>query len=91
MQTTVFARVKNPDLERLSVSIEDMVKRVQRYVPGYQLLVPPVLENERIVIMVKVQGLGDYLPRYAGNLDIINCAAVAIAEQYAKAYTGCLP
>ena len=90
MQTTVFANVKNPDLEKLRSLSVDMVKRIQAYVPGYQLLVPPVLENGRIVIMVKVQGLGDYLPRYAGNLDIINCAAVAIAEQYAKAYTGCL-
>jgi acetaldehyde dehydrogenase len=35
--------------------------------------------------MIKVQGLGDYLPKYAGNMDIINCAAVEMAEQYAKA------
>jgi acetaldehyde dehydrogenase (acetylating) len=36
------------------------------------------------VVMVKAQGLGDYLPKYAGNLDIINCAAIAVAEEYAK-------
>ena len=41
-------------------------------------------ENGRIVTMVKVEGLGDYLPEYAGNLDIINCAAIAMAEEYAK-------
>jgi len=46
--------------------------------------VPPTVENNRIVVMVKVRGLGDYLPSYAGNLDIINCAAVAMAEEYAK-------
>jgi acetaldehyde dehydrogenase len=48
------------------------------------LLVPPIYENNRIVVMVKAQGLGDYLPKYAGNLDIINCAAIAVAEEYAK-------
>jgi len=41
-------------------------------------------ENGRIVVMVKVRGLGDYLPEYAGNLDIINCVAIAVAEEYAK-------
>jgi len=59
-----------------------MIKKIQEYVPGYSLLVPPAFENGRIVIMVKVQGLGDYLPKYAGNLDIINCAAIAVAERY---------
>lgn len=49
-------------------------------------MVPPIYENERIVIMIKVQGLGDYLPKYAGNLDIINCAAIAVAEKYSKFY-----
>jgi acetaldehyde dehydrogenase (acetylating) len=84
MQTTVFAKVKNPDIEKLKPAINIMVRRIQKYVPGYQLILPPVLENNRIVIMVKVQGLGDYLPRYAGNLDIINCAAIAMAEEYAR-------
>ena len=44
-----------------------------------------IIENDRIVVMVKVLGLGDYLPAYAGNLDIINCAAIALAEEYARA------
>jgi len=46
--------------------------------------VEPTLENNRILMMIRVQGLGDYLPSYAGNLDIINCAAIAMAEEYAK-------
>jgi len=85
MQTTVSAKVKNPDMEALKKPIEDMVSKIQKYVPGYKLAVYPTLENNRIMVMVRVQGLGDYLPSYAGNLDIINCAAIATAEEYAKA------
>lgn len=84
MQTTIFAKVENPDIKGLNAAVVEMVKRIQHYVPGYQLIVPPVLENDRIIIMVKVQGSGDYLPRYAGNLDIINCAAIATAEAFAQ-------
>ncbi len=86
MQTTVFAKVENPNIEKLKTVVDEMVGNIRSYVPGYQLVVPPVLENNRIMITVKVQGLGDYLPRYAGNLDIINCAAIATAEEYAKEY-----
>jgi acetaldehyde dehydrogenase len=84
MQTTIFAKVNKPDIEKLSQSVLEMVGKIQTYVPGYQLIMPPVIENGRIVIMVKVRGLGDYLPSYAGNLDIINCAAIAMAEEWAK-------
>lgn len=83
MQTTISALVREPDLDRLTREVAQMVDRIRAYVPGYRLLMPPILENNRIVMMVKVQGLGDYLPRYAGNLDIINCAAVAAAEAFA--------
>jgi len=84
MQTTLLAKVKEPDLARIRTAVEDTVSKIQKYVPGYQLIVPPTIEGERLVIMVKVQGQGDYLPSYAGNLDIINCAAIAIAEEYSK-------
>jgi len=84
MQTTVFAKVKDPDINALRVPIENIVNAIKKYVPGYELIVPPTLENDRIMIMVRVQGLGDFLPSYAGNLDIINCAAIAMAEEYAK-------
>ncbi|MCW3108413.1 MAG: acetaldehyde dehydrogenase [Segetibacter sp.] len=84
MQTTIFAKVKNPDMPALVKAVEEMVEKIKNYVPGYQLLVSPIYENNRIVVMVKAQGLGDYLPKYAGNLDIINCAAIAVAEEYAK-------
>lgn len=84
MQTTIFAKVTQPNLEALNTMVADMISKVKSYVPGYQLLVPPIYENDRIVVMVKAQGLGDYLPKYAGNLDIINCAGIAVAEEYAK-------
>lgn len=83
MQTAISARVREPDLPRLKTAVEQMVARIRTYVPGYELIVPPAWEKNRIVMVVKVQGLGDYLPRYAGNLDIINCAALAAAEAFA--------
>lgn len=84
MQTTVFAKIKEPYIETLTTELHKLIEAIRKYVPGYELLVPPVYENGRIVVTVKVQGLGDYLPKYAGNLDIINCAAIAVAEEYAK-------
>ena len=84
MQTTIFAKTKEADINALNDVIFPLVKRIKKYVPGYELLVEPLFENGRIVTMVKVEGLGDYLPEYAGNLDIINCAAIAMAEEYAK-------
>lgn len=88
MQTTVSAMVPEADLERLGPVVDRLVSEIRRYVPGYQLLVPPVYEHNRIVMMVKVTGCGDYLPPYAGNLDIINCAAIAAAEAYARKVCG---
>lgn len=84
MQTTISAKVAKPNLDKLKRPFEDMVREIQKYVPGYEVVVPPVYETNRIVIMVKVSGLGDFLPTYAGNLDIINCAAIAAAEKYAE-------
>lgn len=84
MQTTVFARVENPDIAAFTAKLEEIVADIQRYIPGYEVLVWPKLDNGRVVTMVKVTGSGDYLPAYAGNLDIINCAAIAVADEYAK-------
>ncbi len=84
MQTTIFAKVAEPRIELLKLAVDSMVASIRQYVPGYQVILGPIVENDRIVIMIRVQGLGDYLPKYAGNLDIINCAAVAMAEAYAQ-------
>lgn len=83
MQTTIFAKVVNPDIPKLQVRLLQLVADVQKYVPGYEIILGPIFDNGRIVVMVRVRGLGDYLPAYAGNLDIINCAAIAMAEEYA--------
>lgn len=83
MQTTVFALVKEPNIKSFTAKLQDIVADIQRYIPGYEVLVWPRMDNGRIVTMVRVIGRGDYLPSYAGNLDIINCAAIAVAEEYA--------
>ncbi len=83
MQTTLFAKVKQPDIERLKIATQQIAQQVQKYVPGYEIIVGPMIDNNRIVVMVRVKGQGDYLPEYAGNLDIINCAALVVAERYA--------
>jgi acetaldehyde dehydrogenase (acetylating) len=83
MQTTVFAKVESPRIEQLRVAVNRMVERTKAYAPGYQLITEPIFEDGRIVIMVQVQGRGDYLQEFAGNLDIINSAAIATAEAFA--------
>ena len=84
MQTTVFAKIKEPDMDATVAAVKKMVAKLQTYIPGYELILEPMLENGRLAAMVRVRGLGDYLPSFAGNLDIINCAAIATAEAFAK-------
>jgi acetaldehyde dehydrogenase (acetylating) len=84
MQTTVMAKIINPDLTKTREKIAQVVDLIKQYVPGYQLILEPIIENGRLITMVRVDGLGDYLPKYAGNLDIINCAALAFAEAFAR-------
>ncbi len=84
MQTTVFAQVRDPDVDAVRGAVERVVEKLRAYVPGYRLISPPVAEGDRLAVLVEVQGRGDYLQRYAGNLDIINCAALATAEAFAQ-------
>ncbi|MDR1000914.1 MAG: acetaldehyde dehydrogenase (acetylating) [Clostridiales bacterium] len=87
MTNTIMTRVKNPDvgIEKIRESIYAMVDKLKEYVPGYQLRVPPLLEGDKVTVIVSVQGQGDFLPPYSGNLDIINSAAVAAAEKISAA------
>jgi acetaldehyde dehydrogenase len=87
MQTTIQATISDPDMESITLEVNKMVKKVQTFVPGYKLIVPPTFEGNRVIMTVRVKGLGDYLPTYAGNLDIINCAAITIAEEYSRTLT----
>ena len=84
MHNTIFAQIRNPKLKLLKSRIVSVVNRIKEYVPGYSLTLGPIFENGRVTIMNEVKGSGDYLPKYAGNLDIINCAAITVAEEYAK-------
>ena len=73
-----------PDRDAITRSIHAMVAEVQRYVPGYMLKNGPVFDGRRVSTFIEVQGLGDYLPKYAGNLDIMTAAAVRTAELFAQ-------
>jgi acetaldehyde dehydrogenase len=84
MQTTIFATVDECNLDEVKRTVDLYVKKLQTYVPGYRVVVGPTFESGRLMVTVRVSGLGDYLPSYAGNLDIINCAAIAMAENYAE-------
>ncbi|WP_269501163.1 acetaldehyde dehydrogenase (acetylating) [Burkholderia sp. IMCC1007] len=73
-----------PDVAAITASVHAMVKEVQRYVPGYTLKNGPVFDGNRVSVFMEVEGLGDYLPKYAGNLDIMTAAAAATAERFAE-------
>ncbi len=83
MTNTVYSIVRNPDEEKIIESINSIVKEVQEYVPGYRLRVPPIVDGNKVTAIVEVEGAGDFLPKYSGNLDIINSAAIATAEKIA--------
>ncbi len=70
----------DPDQEAIRASVHAMIAEVQKYVPGYQLKNGPVFDGRRVSIFLEVAGLGDYLPTYAGNLDIMTAAALRTGE-----------
>lgn len=84
MQTTIYAKLANLKIDNLNSYIQNVVRELQTYVPGYCLAMPPSFKEGLVSITVRVMGAGDYLPKYAGNLDIINCAAIQVAETYAR-------
>ena len=73
-----------PNVAQIEDSVRSMIHEVQKYVPGYRLVNGPVIEDKRVSIYLEVEGLGDYLPRYAGNLDIMTAAAARTAEMFAE-------
>lgn len=84
MRDTVHCLVEGtPDEEKITASVKQMIEEVQKYVPGYRLVNGPVFDGQRVSVFLEVEGLGDYLPKYAGNLDIMTAAAARTAEMFA--------
>lgn len=86
MRNTVYAIVDHLNEDAISRSIEEMAGAVQQYVPGYKLKARPIYDrhDRKVTVLLEVEGVGDYLPKYAGNLDIMTCAAVSVAEGFAQ-------
>jgi acetaldehyde/propanal dehydrogenase len=76
--------VDDPKVDEIEQSVLAMIKEVQKYVPGYRLVNGPVIDGKRVSIYLEVEGLGDYLPKYAGNLDIMTASAARTAEMFAE-------
>lgn len=95
MGNTLFAVPVDPEIDEdaLRRSVDEMVEQVSRYVPGYRLKTPLVVDRQWtpwgetpvIIVMLQVEGAGDFLPTYAGNLDIMTSAACQVGERWAQA------
>ncbi len=85
MRDTVHCLVDGmPKAAEIEASVHAMLAEVQKYVPGYRIVNGPVIDGHRVSIYLEVEGLGDYLPKYAGNLDIMTAAAARTAEMFAE-------
>jgi acetaldehyde/propanal dehydrogenase len=85
MRDTVHCLTETePKKDEIIESVHAMLKEIQKYVPGYQLKNGPVFDGRRVSTFMEVEGLGDYLPKYAGNLDIMTAAALRTAEMFAE-------
>jgi len=85
MRNTIYCLTDDaPDEARIIESVQQMITEVQKYVPGYRLVNGPVFDGNKVAIFMEVKGLGDYLPTYAGNLDIMTAAATRTAEMFAE-------
>ena len=85
MRDTIHCLTESaPDEDAITKSVHAMVEEGQKYVPGYKLKNGPVFDGKRVSVWMEVAGLGDYLPTYAGNLDIMTAAALRTGELFAK-------
>jgi len=91
MRNTVHGLMEDADEEQIQRSIESMIDRIKQYVPGYRLRAKPLIETlingghkKKVTLFVEVEGAGDFLPKYAGNLDIMTSAAVKVGEEIAR-------
>ena len=88
MRNTIYCKCDTSKIDSIIQSIKEMEQTVKQYVPGYHLKLEPYADGDFVITAVEVEGAGDYLPTYSGNLDIITSAAVAIADTYAARKTG---
>lgn len=87
MRDTVHCLLESePDQAAIIQSVHEMVEQVKKYVPGYRLVNGPVFDGKRVSMFLEVEGLGDFLPKYAGNLDIMTAAALRTAEKIGRAH-----
>ena len=85
MRNTIYCLTDDkPDEAAIRESVQQMIGEVQKYVPGYRLVNGPVFDGNKVAVFMEVKGLGDYLPTYAGNLDIMTAAATRTAEMFAE-------
>lgn len=84
MQTSLYIKAPSYDLDLIRQQVGRIVAKIQSYAPGFRMILEPVIENSRLVIIIQMKALSDCLPVYAGNVEIINCAAIAAAEAFAK-------
>jgi acetaldehyde/propanal dehydrogenase len=85
MRDTVHCLTEGePNQSAITASILAMIEQVQTYVPGYRLKNGPVFDGDRVSVFLEVAGLGDYLPTYAGNLDIMTASALRTGEMLAQ-------
>jgi len=84
MHDTIYTLVENVERDLITRAVEDMISKVQAYVPGYRLKVPPNFDDRRVTVILEIEGAGDFLPKYSGNLDIMTAAATAVGEKIAQ-------
>jgi acetaldehyde dehydrogenase len=85
MRNTIYCRVQHPErIAEIRESVAKMAEHVRAYVPGYRVRLEPIADGDKITLMVEVEGEGAFLPKYAGNLDIITAAAMATGEKVAE-------
>lgn len=85
MRNTIYCLTDDaPDAERITRSVLEMIDEVKKYVPGYKLVNGPAFDGDKVAVFMEVAGLGDYLPTYAGNLDIMTASAARTAEMFAQ-------
>ncbi|MFF2777286.1 acetaldehyde dehydrogenase (acetylating) [Streptomyces sp. NPDC058052] len=94
MRDTVFCALpEDADHAAVAASVKEIAEQVAAYVPGYRLRGEPQFDGPspenggmaRVAIFLEVEGAGDYLPPYAGNLDIMTAAATKVGEEFARA------